>query len=101
MRQPNDSPGRSDFDGDTKLPESGGPAIAESDAEAVRRKIGGLAPDQQRVIFLRFYEDLSDDALAAKLARSPTAIRQIQLRALMRLRTLSPGRTPKGLDRPA
>lgn len=37
---------------------------------------------------MRFYQELPHDAVAAKLGKSPTAIRQIQVRALMRMRKL-------------
>jgi len=74
--------------GDPEGPESPGPSITESDAEALRRAITRLRPDQQQVIFLRFYQELPHEAIAARLGKSPTAIRQIQFRALVHLRQL-------------
>ena len=69
-------------------PESEGPSITEADAEAIRRAIARLTPEQQQVIFLRFYQELPHETVAAKLGKTPTAIRQIQFRALVRLRKL-------------
>jgi DNA-directed RNA polymerase specialized sigma24 family protein len=40
------------------------------------------------VIFLRFYEELPHESVAAKLGRSSNAVRAIQFRALSRLRQL-------------
>ena len=74
--------------GDPEGPETGGPSITEADAEAIRLAITRLTPEQQQVIFLRFYQELPHEAVAAKLGKSPTAIRQIQFRALVRLRKL-------------
>jgi RNA polymerase sigma-70 factor (ECF subfamily) len=77
--------------GDPEGHESPGPSITESDAEATRRAIAELSAEQQEVIFLRFYQELPHDAVAAKLGKSPTAIRQIQFRALVRLRQILQG----------
>ncbi len=74
--------------GDPEGPEADGPSITEADAEALRRAITRLTPEQQQVIFLRFYQELPHEAVALKLGKSPTAIRQIQFRALVRLRKL-------------
>jgi len=74
--------------GDPEGPEPPGPSITESDAEAIRRAIARLPADQQQVIFLRFYQELPHEAVAARLGKSPTAIRQIQYRALVHLRRL-------------
>jgi RNA polymerase sigma-70 factor (ECF subfamily) len=63
-----------------------GASICEADAEAICRAITKLTPEQQQVIFLRLYHELPHEAVAAKLGKSPTAIRQIQFRALVRLR---------------
>lgn len=60
--------------------------MGEADAESIRQAIMTLAPDQQAVIFLRFYKELPYEAVAARLGKSTGAIRQIQSRALTRLR---------------
>ena len=74
--------------GDPAGPETDGPSFSESDAEVIRRAITRLSPEQQQVIFLRFYQELPHEAVAAKLGKSPTAVRQIQFRALVRLQEL-------------
>jgi len=83
--------------GDPEGPESDEPVLSEADAEAIRRAVTKLTPEQQQVIFLRFYEELPHDAVAARMGKSPTAIRQIQFRALVSLRRLLRGET----DQPA
>ncbi len=85
-RRPDVSLDLFDSVGDPEGHEPEGPAITEADAEAIRRAITRLAPEQQQVIFLRFYQELPHEAVAAKLGKSPTAIRQIQFRALVHLR---------------
>jgi RNA polymerase sigma-70 factor (ECF subfamily) len=52
--------------------------------QAMRR----LTAEQQRVVFLRFYEQKSHDEVAQALGRTPNAIRAIQFRAVSRLRKL-------------
>jgi RNA polymerase sigma-70 factor (ECF subfamily) len=47
-----------------------------------------LTPEQQQVIFLRFFEGNSHDEVAREMERQPNAIRAIQFRALKRLRKL-------------
>jgi RNA polymerase sigma-70 factor (ECF subfamily) len=51
---------------------------------AVRR----LTPEQQQVVILRFFEGLTHDDVARRLARNANAVRAIQFRALGRLRKL-------------
>lgn len=85
-RRPNVSLDLFEAIGDPEGPESDGPSISETDAEAIRRAIASLNSEQQQVIFLRFYEELPHETVAARLSKSPTAIRQIQFRALVRLR---------------
>jgi RNA polymerase sigma-70 factor, ECF subfamily len=87
-RKPNVSLDVFDSIGHPEGPETEGPSITEADAEAIRRAVTRLSPEQQQVIFLRFYQELPHEAVAAKLGKSPTAVRQIQFRALVRLRTL-------------
>ncbi len=47
-----------------------------------------LTPEQQQVLFLRFFEGNSHDEVAREMDRQPNAIRAIQFRALKRLRKL-------------
>ncbi|MBI2764684.1 MAG: sigma-70 family RNA polymerase sigma factor [Chloroflexi bacterium] len=56
--------------------------------EVLRQAMARLTAEQQRVVFLRFYEQKSHDEVARALGRSPNAIRAIQFRAVSRLRKL-------------
>ena len=47
-----------------------------------------LTPEQQQVVFLRFFEGLPHESVAAQMGRNPNAVRAIQFRALGRLRKL-------------
>ena len=58
------------------------------DAERVQAAIRLLTPEQQQVVFLRFFEGLPHEAVAARMGRNPNAVRAIQFRALSRLRKL-------------
>ncbi len=87
-RKPNVSLDLFDSIGEPEGPESDGPVISEAGAEAIRRAIMRLTPEQQQVVFMRFYQELPHETVAAKLGKSPTAIRQIQFRALVHLRKL-------------
>ena len=62
--------------------------FAEADAASLQSAMRMLTPEQQQVVFLRFFEELPHDAVAARLNRNPNAIRAIQFRALSRLRKL-------------
>lgn len=62
--------------------------LSESDVTSIHAAIRRLTREQQQVIFLRFYEELPHGSVAAKLGRSPNAVRAIQFRALSRLRKL-------------
>ena len=62
--------------------------LTSEDLEVIRRAIGHLTEEQQQVIFLRFFEQLSHEDVARQLARNANAIRAVQFRALARLRTL-------------
>lgn len=90
-RKPNVSLDLFEAIGDPGGPDVAEPWLSEADAEAMRHAVSRLSEEHQQVIFLRFYQELSHDAVAAKLGKSPTAIRQIQFRALMRLRKLLQG----------
>ena len=68
-----------------------GPAeslILAADAEQVRAAMLHLTAEQQQVLFLRFFEGHSHEAIAEKLGRQANAVRALQFRALNRLRTL-------------
>ena len=62
--------------------------FAEADAASLQSAMRRLTPEQQQVVFLRFFEELPHDVVAARLNRNPNAIRAIQFRALSRLRKL-------------
>jgi RNA polymerase sigma-70 factor (ECF subfamily) len=62
--------------------------LSENDIAVVHQALQRLTPEQQQVIFLRFYEELPHEAVALRLGRSPNAVRAIQFRALARMRTL-------------
>ena len=62
--------------------------FAESDNAALQVAMRQLTQEQQQVLFLRFFEGLAHDSVAARLGRTPNAIRAIQFRALSRLRKL-------------
>jgi RNA polymerase sigma-70 factor, ECF subfamily len=51
------------------------------------RLVGGLPPDQRKVIVMRFAEEKSIREIAADLGRSEGAVKQLQWRALQTLRT--------------
>ena len=63
--------------------------VAES-TENVRALLGTLQPDQQEVIALRVVADLSLETTAEIMGKTPGAIKQLQRRALCRLRKLRP-----------
>ena len=62
--------------------------LAEADASKLQAAMRLLTPEQQQVVFLRFFEELPHEAVAARLNRNPNAVRAIQFRALSRLRKL-------------
>ena len=62
--------------------------LAEADAASLQSAMRLLTPEQQQVVFLRFFEELPHDVVAARLNRNPNAVRAIQFRALSRLRKL-------------
>jgi len=55
---------------------------------AVREALGRLEPDQRRVLELRLVDGLSAAEAGELLGRTPEAVRALQYRALVRLRTL-------------
>ncbi len=82
--------------GEPEGPDSPAAGLSECDAEAIRRLVAKLGSDQRLVIFMRFYLELPHDAIAARMGKSSTAVRQIQFRALIRLRKLLLEGTPGG-----
>jgi RNA polymerase sigma-70 factor, ECF subfamily len=54
--------------------------------ESIQSALSLLTPEQQQVIFLRFFKEMPHDAVARALGRNPAAVRAIQFRALARLR---------------
>jgi RNA polymerase sigma-70 factor (ECF subfamily) len=64
--------------------------IARAETRAmVHALIDQLPPDPREVIMLRFADDLSVADVAARLGRSPDAVKQLQRRALAGLRALA------------
>ena len=63
--------------------------VAES-TENVKALLETLQPDQQEVIALRVVADLSLETTAEIMGKTPGAIKQLQRRALCRLRKLRP-----------
>jgi len=58
--------------------------------EELQRGIRKLTEDQQEVIILRFIEGYEANEVAEQLDKSPTAVRQLQYRALNQLRKMIP-----------
>jgi len=71
--------------GTTELPEE--QALRSVDYEELRRAIPHLSEDHQTVIQLRINEGLSAAEAGRMMSRSPSAVRQLQYRALLALRT--------------
>jgi RNA polymerase sigma-70 factor (ECF subfamily) len=63
-------------------------ALSETDVDLIHHAIRRLTPEQQQVIFLRFYEEMPHDTVAARLGRTPNAVRALQFRALSRLKRI-------------
>lgn len=73
------------------------PSIAsaqQTDLESAERKaelfrlVNNLPPDQQRVIAMRFAEEMSISDIAGELGRSEGAVKQLQFRAVENLRKM-------------
>ena len=60
--------------------------LSEADAAAIRDAVTQLSEEHQTVIRMRFFEGASHDVIATRLGKTPTAVRQIQYRALVQLR---------------
>ena len=71
--------------------ESGGEPIDKMFVrEELKKGINQLTEDQQEVIILRFIEGFQANEVAEQLGKSPTAVRQLQYRALNQLRKMIP-----------
>lgn len=64
--------------------------VAAASTENVKELLGTLQPDQQEVLALRIVADLSVETTAEIMGRTTGAIKQLQRRALCRLRKLRP-----------
>jgi RNA polymerase sigma-70 factor, ECF subfamily len=67
---------------------SGSPVLTPDQRQAVQEAIALLTPDQQQVIFLRFFQHMEHERVARELGRTEKSVRALQFRALERLRTL-------------
>lgn len=63
-------------------------AIGRQAADAVRRAVDDLPPQDREALLLRFDEDLSYEAIAALTGSSPAAVKQRVFRARQRVRAL-------------
>jgi len=64
--------------------------LAAEGSDTVKAMLGTLEHDQQEVIALRVVADLSVETTAEIMGKTPGAIKQLQRRALCRLRKLPP-----------
>jgi RNA polymerase sigma-70 factor (ECF subfamily) len=62
--------------------------LTDAQRQFIQAAIQQLTPEQQRVVFLRFYQQLPHEQVARELGRTPNAVRAIQFRALSQLRKL-------------
>lgn len=60
-------------------------AVVADAAARLSKKLADLAPDQSRVLRLRFWEDLSAPEVAARVGRTEGAVRALQHRAVTAL----------------
>jgi RNA polymerase sigma-70 factor (ECF subfamily) len=63
-------------------------AISRLGEERVRRLLDALPPDQRDVVVMRILADLSVAQVAEAVGRSEGAVKQLQRRGLLALRTL-------------
>jgi RNA polymerase sigma-70 factor (ECF subfamily) len=80
--------------GDPEAPEVSDPPTMEIDSETLERALEELTAKQRGVILFRYYEGLPHEEIARRLGMSATATRQVQVRALLRLRGLLQGEVP-------
>ena len=74
------------LDDDEHTPEA--LALRETDHAQLRKHLAGLSHIQQEVLHLRFFHELSTKEIAARLAKSDSAIRVLLSRTLNRLRDI-------------
>jgi RNA polymerase sigma-70 factor, ECF subfamily len=80
-----------DADADPRCCDSAEDQLLEAEGSAqVMALLGTLQHDQQEVIALRIVADLSVETTAEIMGKTPGAIKQLQRRALCRLRKLRP-----------
>lgn len=58
-------------------------------AGGLRTMLDALAPDQREVVLLRFAADLDTNEVSKVMERNPNAVRQLQFRALQKLREMT------------
>jgi RNA polymerase sigma-70 factor (ECF subfamily) len=63
-------------------------ARAITDRVAIQQALGELTPDQQRVLALRFFADMTNSEIAGYLRRTEGAVKAIQHRALQSLQRI-------------
>jgi RNA polymerase sigma-70 factor (ECF subfamily) len=67
------------------LPSPSGAAMAHERAEAVRRAIDRLPPDQRQVVLLRYQDERTFEEIGPLMGRTANAVRKLWLRAIERL----------------
>ncbi|GIJ40551.1 RNA polymerase sigma factor [Micromonospora andamanensis] len=73
-----------------RVPSPEADAVANLTREALLAGIEQLKPDQQRVVALRYFGELSIEETATKLGKTPSAVKGLQYKALQALRGLLP-----------
>ncbi|MEE9278491.1 MAG: sigma-70 family RNA polymerase sigma factor [Dehalococcoidia bacterium] len=68
--------------------------VASEKSSQLQLAIQRLTPEQQQVIFLRFFEGFSSVEVAQRLNRPATSVRSLQYRALKSLRRYLDGAVP-------
>jgi RNA polymerase sigma-70 factor (ECF subfamily) len=63
-------------------------AMAALTGERVRAALLALTPEQRQVVVLKFYEDMSNEEVAAAVGKPVSAVKSLQHRALAALRRL-------------
>jgi RNA polymerase sigma factor (sigma-70 family) len=80
--------------GDPEVPDVCDAPSMTIDPETLERALVDLTAKQRWVIFFRYYEGLPHEEIARRLGMSATATRQVQVRALLRLRGLLKAELP-------
>lgn len=76
------------IDGDVEVVSSGDHAFEVVERQQLRTALLQLTNDQQQVLALRFFQDLSLEETAVAMGKRTNAIKQLQHRAVARLRQL-------------